>query len=80
MRLSALGLKRVILASFLSLSLINAGVLISRANTQSMSEPACKWSGETCPQGESREVCLSDGDGNTCTCGDVTRSCAAVEQ
>ena len=42
---------------------------------------SCKWLKETCPKpnwytpGKEREVCLSDGDGNSCTCGATTRPC-----
>jgi hypothetical protein len=35
----------------------------------------CKWSTEICPDESRREVCLVDGNGRECTCGDVTRSC-----
>ena len=38
-------------------------------------ELTCKWAGQTCTTGVEREVCLSDGDGNSCTCGTVTRPC-----
>ncbi|WP_373523930.1 hypothetical protein [Aquiflexum sp.] len=38
---------------------------------------ACKWKKYTCPGwgGTSYEACLTNGDGNTCTCGEVTRDC-----
>lgn len=35
----------------------------------------CKWAAITCPGGGSQEGCLQDGDGNSCTCGSVTRPC-----
>ena len=41
----------------------------------------CKWHKEKCPascwycSGTEREVCLNDGDGNSCSCGDTTRPC-----
>lgn len=38
------------------------------------SEP-CKWSQDTCDDGGTREVCLTDGNGSHCTCGSVTRPC-----
>ena len=46
------------------------------ANATDGGGAGCKWSAETCPDNTThREICLSDGDGNTCTCGSVTRSC-----
>jgi hypothetical protein len=35
----------------------------------------CKWLNEECPSFD-REICVRDGTGNTCNCGDVTRSCS----
>ena len=35
----------------------------------------CRWLAGRCSDGTYREECLSDGDGNTCTCGDVSRKC-----
>lgn len=35
----------------------------------------CKWHQETCDNGGTREVCLSDGNGSICSCGSVTRPC-----
>lgn len=36
----------------------------------------CKWSPAVCPGGQiQREICLSDGTGNSCQCGSVTRPC-----
>jgi hypothetical protein len=35
----------------------------------------CKWQGDTCPDGNEREVCVKDGHGDKCTCGTVTCSC-----
>ena len=36
----------------------------------------CYWHSETCTSGYgSREVCIKGGNGNSCTCGDVTRDC-----
>jgi len=39
----------------------------------------CKWKQIDCPgwfNGE-YEACLTNGDGNVCTCGNVTRDCGA---
>jgi hypothetical protein len=36
---------------------------------------SCKWWTQDCPDNYKREVCVADGTGNTCTCGDVTREC-----
>jgi hypothetical protein len=42
-------------------------------------EQECKWQAQLCkslfPPAQYREICLVDGDGNSCTCGDVTREC-----
>lgn len=35
----------------------------------------CKWKQVECENGETVEWCLKSGDGNTCECGDETRSC-----
>ncbi|MBQ8771102.1 MAG: hypothetical protein IJZ60_08120 [Bacteroides sp.] len=35
----------------------------------------CKWSQQTCSNGNVREVCLDDGNGSVCECGSVTRPC-----
>lgn len=37
----------------------------------------CKWKVIDCPGwgSGSYEACLSNGDGNSCNCGDVTREC-----
>jgi hypothetical protein len=82
MRISALRFKQTVIASALSLFLINAAVLTSTQTTRAQvavevgeGTGTCKWSGEDCPGGGSREVCLEDGDGNTCSCGSVTRPC-----
>ena len=40
-----------------------------------LGEFTCKWWTQSCPDGYSREICVRDGTGNTCTCGDVTRAC-----
>ena len=55
-------------------------ILLITSKNSSASPPQdpqqCKWSGQDCPDGQTyREVCLVDGDGNTCSCGSVTRSC-----
>ena len=55
--------------------------VFSLANIEALSDPengsACKWSQVSCPGlfGGTREVCLDDGDGNTCICGSTTRPC-----
>jgi hypothetical protein len=35
----------------------------------------CFWQQRTCPSGNLREECLVVGDGRSCSCGEVTRSC-----
>lgn len=35
----------------------------------------CKWWTEYCPDGTNREICLTDGTGHACECGDTTRAC-----
>jgi len=37
----------------------------------------CKWKQYICPGwwGDTYEACLTIGDGNSCTCGQVTRDC-----
>ncbi len=37
--------------------------------------PSCKWASSVCPNGNPREVCLTDGNGNSCSCGTVPRPC-----
>jgi hypothetical protein len=47
-------------------------------NTTQLTEPeplACKWKNNYCPDGNSRKVCITDGDQTACSCGDVTCSC-----
>jgi hypothetical protein len=74
--------KKLIIFSAVLLSLANVIILSLPAKAQvyqsllpTEGEGTCKWAGETCPSGTFREVCLKDGSGSTCTCGDVTRSC-----
>ena len=44
-------------------------------------DTGCNWQSQTCPRvnawtsPQRREVCLMEGDGNSCTCGEVTRPC-----
>lgn len=35
----------------------------------------CKWGQQTCDNGNVREICVTDGNGGTCSCGSVTRPC-----
>lgn len=35
----------------------------------------CKWAKQTCDNGNTREVCVTDGNGGSCSCGSVTRPC-----
>ena len=45
--------------------------------TQSESTSGCKWKLTDCPKWFTGdyEACLSNGDGNPCSCGSVTRDC-----
>lgn len=39
-------------------------------------EDKCRWSQMSCPKTDyEREVCLTDGNGGSCSCGAVTRPC-----
>lgn len=37
----------------------------------------CSWEKTSCPGffGTSREICVTSGNGNSCSCGEVTRNC-----
>jgi len=64
----------VLLSGFLALNLI---VISSQPVRASEGEGGgnCKWMQQTCPDNTFREICLVDGNGNSCTCGAVTRHC-----
>lgn len=34
-----------------------------------------RWHSEKCPNGNTREVCVDNGDGSSCSCGSTTRPC-----
>ena len=68
---SFVGLSVVLALNFLLMS--GAQVVHAQSGIGDVGED-CKWFYETCPT-VSREVCLVDGTGNTCTCGNVTREC-----
>lgn len=36
---------------------------------------SCRWHSEKCPSGSTREVCVDNGDGSSCSCGSTTRPC-----
>jgi len=67
----------VVLAFLLAYNIVilTSNSVYGKSNESLTGEITCKWQGDTCPSGNTREVCLKDGTGNTCTCGDVTRSC-----
>jgi len=53
-------------------------LITSNVSSQTMGggEGDCKWKRSSCGLfGGTYEACLTNGDGNACTCGDVTRNC-----
>jgi hypothetical protein len=65
----------ILTVNIITLSTSPAGAQSSQSLLPTEGEFTCKWSPDQCNSGISREICLRDGTGNTCTCGDVTRSC-----
>ena len=63
-----------LLASLLTLNLIILSGTSANA-TDGGGGNTCKWEQQICTDQSTREVCITDGDGNTCTCGAVTRHC-----
>ena len=63
----------VLLSGFLALNLIVISSQPARASEEEGGN--CKWQQQACPDNTFREVCVVDGDGNSCKCGAVTRSC-----
>lgn len=60
---------------FLGFVAIIALVLLINSNSAQATD--CKWKYIDCPGWGTGgyEACLVTGDGNTCTCGEVTRDC-----
>lgn len=67
-------------ATFVSSSSSNLDGTLKKLNSITFSHseapPICKWEHDWCGVGKGwREICVVTGDGNTCTCGEVTRDC-----
>lgn len=56
---------------------IDSSLFSIEAIAQSESGGSCKWKFTDCPgfNNGDYEACLSNGDGNSCTCGQVSRDC-----
>ena len=57
------------------------GISLLTFNPKPAQATDCKWKQLDCPGWGTGtyEACLVIGDGNSCTCGEVTRNCAAQE-
>ena len=64
----------ILLINFSVLSLPNSS--FAQGGNEGLPPDAdCKWEQERCSETVTREICVTTGNGNTCTCGQTTRAC-----